>query len=359
MVEKILILRWDLASIQFPMFIALWLLAASAKAGNCLDNDIASGPVDLTAVNGEAEKIGVPVEGTNGGVFFVSANGSFVFYPTGTGTGRDPTSVGYTVCLRGTKICDTARIFAQDTPRVKATAGVITSLGGLQLGRLLKEDGNSAATVTAVQGHPDNVNVLLKGSHGGTFALSSDGFFFFSPDGVVLQGQGAFFTTSINYTVCQPWHVLGEFSQQCSEATLSIRLPNLPASLVSPAPQFYDAPPALFPDDRDHEPPFARLARNNRGARWPRVRVQGFFTPGRPQLPGTHGAPGACSQTLFAWKKGGVDFGDIDNIRAFAHSEFRSENCKRMNQNIQSVAKESLKRVSSEMHPLWNEFQWL
>ncbi|MCA1944962.1 MAG: VCBS domain-containing protein [Desulfovibrio sp.] len=179
--------------------------------GNVLTNDSTGyGALTVVAVNGSASNVGVPVAGSNGGLFTVSANGIWYFTPHGEFDGlflgqTATTQVTYTASNGDTQATTTLTVTVtgvkENDPPVTSPDVVTTTKRLPVTGNVLDNDEDvEELTVSMVNGSAANVGVAVAGTNGGTFTIEADGTFTFSPNGefnALLDGQSA--TTSVTY----------------------------------------------------------------------------------------------------------------------------------------------------------------
>ena len=197
------------------------------------DNDLENDPLSITAVGSMADSqttanVGQPIEGTGGGGFTVSADGTYRFDPgtdfDGLAAGATrTTSVVYTVS-DGHGNTDTATltvavgdflITTNDRGRTgedsiltvpNNTTGRINADGFTENADLLLNDlapQGGTLSITEVNGDPDNLGRTTAGYGGsGEFTINADGSWSFDP-GVDFQrlSQGDQLTTGVDYTV--------------------------------------------------------------------------------------------------------------------------------------------------------------
>jgi VCBS repeat-containing protein len=179
-------------------------------SGNVLANDEPG--LTVVAVNGFASNIGVEVEGDNGGLFLVSADGAWSFDPDGdfgllgvldtaetsityhANNGTSEATAEITVIVSR---ANAAPVAVNDTGAVAAD----TTTSGNVITNDTDSDGDTLS-VSAVGGSSSNVGVAVSGSSGGLFTIASDGAWTFDPAGDFdsLTGDETA-TTSISYHV--------------------------------------------------------------------------------------------------------------------------------------------------------------
>eukprot|EP00808_Paulinella_micropora_P029505 g12409.t1 len=197
---------------------AIW--NSAVVSGSVSSNDVGSGNSTVVVVVGlggtpvpPISGFSVPVAGSNGGAFKLSADGKYTFDPSSVNPASFPldgspllTAVNYTACLAGaapnSQTCDTAVLSISVTYSIAASADhavtafnvpISSSVSASVLGN---DSGSAPLVVTPFTG---------LGSNGGTFTILPDGRYDFDPT-VIPMGNfpqnGSPFTTSVQYTVC-------------------------------------------------------------------------------------------------------------------------------------------------------------
>ena len=197
------------------------------------DKDVDTGDsLTITGVNGDTASVGTAVDGSKGGSFTISADGSYTFNPgkdfNNLKAGEDrTTSVVYTVADRalvdgalptGT-LTDTATLTVtvtgeNDAPVAVDDTGdttenkiltVADDATGTNAGLLQNDkdvDTGDSLTITGVNGDTASVGTAVDGSKGGKFTIDEDGSWEFNPGkdfNNLKAGEDR--TTSVVYTV--------------------------------------------------------------------------------------------------------------------------------------------------------------
>lgn len=184
--------------------------ATTTTSGNVLDNDDAG--LTIVAVNGLSANVGAVVNGDNGGVFTIAANGAWTFDPDGdfallSGSETADTSVTYHASDGTSEAMATLTVTVS---RANAAPVAVDDTGDTDAetqisGNVLTNDTDADAdslVVSQVAGSAGNVGVAVAGSNGGLFTISADGSWSFDPDGDfdTLTGDDTA-TTSVTYHV--------------------------------------------------------------------------------------------------------------------------------------------------------------
>jgi VCBS repeat-containing protein len=182
----------------------------TGTSGNVLSNDEAG--LAVTAVNGLSANVGEAVDGDNGGVFTINADGSWTFSPDGDfalleGSETADTSVTYHAFDGTAEAMATLTItvsHANAAPVAVDDSGETTA-DATTSGNVLSNDTDAdedTPTVSQVAGSAANVGVAVAGSSGGLFTIGSDGAWSFDPGGDFdsLTGEDTA-TTSVTYHV--------------------------------------------------------------------------------------------------------------------------------------------------------------
>ena len=199
------------------------------------DNDLENDPLSITAVgstadNQAASNVGQPIEGTGGGEFTVSADGTYSFDPDtdfddlAAGATRT-TSVEYTVSDgQGGTATATLTVTVDDLLITTDDIGVTDADSVLTVADgatgtatpfaddimrtvnadLLLNDRHQGGTlsITQVEDDPANLGKATAGQRGGTFTINADGSWSFDP-GTDFQSlaPGEYRSTGLSYTV--------------------------------------------------------------------------------------------------------------------------------------------------------------
>jgi VCBS repeat-containing protein len=180
--------------------------AATPISGNVLVNDEAG--LSVIAVNGLSSNIGVAVDGSNGGTFTISSDGSWTFDPDSdfallSGTETADTSVSYhaTDGLAEASATLTVTVNRYNEAPVTVDDTLATTADIPTSGNVLTNDIDvDTLTVSKVNGSGVNVGQDVAGSGGGLFNVGSDGAWTFDPNGDFdeLSGEQSA-TTGITY----------------------------------------------------------------------------------------------------------------------------------------------------------------
>jgi hypothetical protein len=193
-------------------------------AGNVLTNDFSfDGDKTVTKINDLAENVGQEVQGDNGGIFIIAADGTSSFDPNGQfeylGDGEtETTTVTYTiegyageyststvsVTVTGVNDAPTA---VDNTYTVDAghTANVTFAYGSYIIGVLANDSDaeNDAITMTAVNGQAlVDGTAVVNGDNGGVFTVNANGTVHLdASSGFEYLLVGETTTTSFTYTI--------------------------------------------------------------------------------------------------------------------------------------------------------------
>jgi VCBS repeat-containing protein len=182
----------------------------AGTSGNVLANDETG--LTVVAVNGMSSNVGVEVDGDNGGVFTINADGSWTFDPDGdfallSGSETAETSVTYHASDGTAEAMATLTVtvsYANAAPVAVDDTGTTTA-DATTSGNVMTNDTDADAdtlAVSQVNGSAANVGVAVAGSNGGLFTIGADGAWTFDPgsDFDTLTDDDTA-TTSVTYHV--------------------------------------------------------------------------------------------------------------------------------------------------------------